>query len=72
MATRATTSKVAADLHAHEVKCEERWKTIFNETNVINQEISSINKTMRLSAFGVFGFTGTLIIALLSLILPIQ
>ena len=37
--TRPTTADVAANLHAHEVKCEERWKTIFSETADIKKEI---------------------------------
>ena len=35
---RQTTSDVAANLHAHEVRCEERWKTIFSETSDIKLE----------------------------------
>jgi len=72
MASKATTAEVAANLHAHEVKCEERWKTIFKETGEIKDEISSINKTIRVSALGLFSFAGALIIALLSGILPLN
>ena len=69
---RPTTADVAANLHAHEVKCEERWKTIFSETADIKQEMASINQTIRMATFGLFGFIGTLLIALLSGILPIN
>jgi len=69
---RATTAEVAANLHAHEVKCEERWKTIFSETKEIKQEIASLNKVIRTGTFGLLGFTGALIIMLLSGILPLN
>ena len=69
---RPTTADVAANLHAHEVKCEERWKTIFSETADIKQEMAGINQTIRMATFGLFGFIGTLLIALLSGILPIN
>jgi hypothetical protein len=54
------------------VKCEERWKTIFSETADIKQEMAGINQTIRMATFGLFGFIGTLLIALLSGILPIN
>jgi hypothetical protein len=69
---RPTTADVAANLHAHEVRCEERWKTIFSETADIKQEMAEINHTIRMATFGLFGFIGTLLIALLSGILPIN
>ena len=69
---RPTTADVAADLHAHEVKCEERWKTIFSETADIKQEISNINQTIKMATFGVFGFIGALLIAILSGFLPVN
>ena len=69
---RPTTADVAANLHAHEVRCEERWKTIFSETADIKQEMAGINQTIRMATFGLFGFIGTLLIALLSGILPIN
>ena len=69
---KATTAEVAANLHAHEVKCEERWKTIFSETKEIKQEIASLNKVIRTGTFGLLGFTGALIIMLLSGILPLN
>jgi len=72
MATRATTEQVAANLHAHEVKCEERWKTIFKETNEIKEEIAGLNKTIRAGTLGLLGFAGALIISLLSGVLPLQ
>lgn len=69
---RPTTADVAANLHAHEVKCEERWKTIFKDTNEIKSEIAGINSTIKMAAFGLFGFVGTLLIAILSGVLPIK
>lgn len=63
---KATTAEVAANLHAHEVKCEERWKTIFKETGEIKEEISGINKTIRIATFGLLSFAGAVILALLS------
>ena len=63
---KATTAEVAANLHAHEVKCEERWKTIFKETGEIKEEISGINKTIRVATFGLLSFAGAIILALLS------
>ena len=64
--------EIEKEMHAHEIQCEERWKTIFKETGEIKDEISSINKTMRVSALGLFRFAGALIIALLSGILPLN
>ena len=49
---RPTTADVAANLHAHEVKCEERWKTIFSETADIKEEISNINQTIKWPPLG--------------------
>jgi len=69
---RPTTADVAANLHAHEVKCEERWKTIFSETADIKREMSDINQTMKMATFGVFGFIGALIIAVLSGMFPVS
>jgi len=69
---RPTTSDVAADLHAHEVRCEERWKTIFNETADIKEEIAAINKTIKGGTLALLSFAGALIIALISGVLPLQ
>jgi hypothetical protein len=69
---KATTEQVAANLHAHEVKCEERWKTIFKETSEIKDEIAALNKIIRTASFGLLGFTGALIITLLSGILTVN
>jgi len=69
---KATTEQVAASLHAHEVQCEERWKTIFSETSDIKDQITDLHKTIRTGTFGLLGFAGALIIALLSGILPLN
>ena len=69
---RPTTADVAADLHAHEVKCEERWKTIFKDTNEIKAEIAGINQPIKMGTFGLFGFIGALLIAIISGFLPIN
>ncbi len=45
MGTRKTAHDVAADLRTHEAKCEERWKTIFAETEDIKKEINDLNGT---------------------------
>ena len=66
MAIRKTASDVSADLRAHEAKCEERWKTIFAETDEIKKEINDLNKTIRIATFGSIGFLSTLLIALVS------
>lgn len=70
--SRPTTADVAANLYAHEVKCEERWKTIFSETADIKKEMADINQTMKMATFGVFGFIGALIIAILSGMFPVS
>ena len=59
-------------MSTHEVQCEERWKTIFKDTNEIKAEIAGINSTIKMAAFGLFGFVGTLLIAILSGVLPIK
>jgi hypothetical protein len=66
MAIRKTVSDVSADLREHEAKCEERWKTIFAETDEIKKEINDLNKTIRIATFGSLGFLSTLLIALVS------
>jgi len=71
MATRKTVSDVSADLREHEAKCEERWKTIFAETDEIKKEINDLRGTIRTATFGSLGFLSTLLIALLSGILKI-
>jgi len=66
MTNKKTVSDISADLRAHEAKCEERWKTIFAETNEIKKQINDVNKTIRIATFGSIGFLGTLLIALVS------
>lgn len=72
MASRNTVQSVASDLKSHEAKCEERWKTIFKETAEIKQEMNDLNKTLRMAVFGCFGFLGTLLIAIISGLLPLN
>ncbi len=72
MANRNTVQSVASDLKSHEAKCEERWKTIFKETEEIKTEVSDLNKTLKMAVFGCFGFLGTLLIALISIIFPLN
>ncbi len=66
MTNRKTAHDVSADLRAHEAKCEERWKTIFAETAEIKQEMNELNATIKMAAFGVFGFMATLLVAILT------
>ena len=39
MASKPTVASVHTDLKSHEKMCEERWKTIFNETYDLKHEI---------------------------------
>jgi hypothetical protein len=57
---------VAKDLAVSKKENAERWKTAFNEFKEIKQEIASINNTMKMATFGVFGFVGALSIAVLT------
>jgi hypothetical protein len=66
---RITASHVAADLAVSKKENEERWKTAFNEFSDIKQEIASINNTIKMATFGVFGFIGALSIAIITVIL---
>jgi|TARA_R110000796_G_scaffold48269_1_gene115790 hypothetical protein len=66
---KATAVTVAADLRQHEIQCSERWRTAFNEFSDIKEEISSINNTIKMTTFGIFGFIGALAIALISVLL---
>jgi hypothetical protein len=66
MTNRKTANDVSADLRAHEAKCEERWKTIFAETAEIKQEMNELNATIKMAAFGGFGFMATLLVAILT------
>ena len=43
MASKPTVASVHTDLKSHEKMCEERWKTIFNETADLKHEIRSVN-----------------------------
>ena len=66
MTNRKTAHDVSADLRAHEAKCEERWKTIFSETADIKKEMNDLNATIKIAAFGGFGFMATLLVAILT------
>ena len=72
MTNRKTVSDVDSSLKIHEAKCEERWKTIFAETAEIKQEMSELNNSLRMVMFGVFGFMGTLLVAIIAGVLPIN
>ncbi len=65
-AKRLTVQDVAKDLAVSKKENAERWKTAFNEFKEIKQEIESINNTMKMATFGVFGFVGALSIAVLT------
>jgi hypothetical protein len=65
-AKRLTVQDVAKDLAVSKKENAERWKTAFNEFEEIKQEIASINNTMKMATFGVFGFVGALSIAVLT------
>ena len=65
-------NRLELELRTHEVQCEERWKTIFSETSDIKLEMAEINHTMRMATFGLFGFVGTLLIAVLSGMFPLN
>ena len=71
MATRKTTSDVAADLHAHEIQCAERWKTAFHRFDSIEESVQEINNTLKMSIFALVGFLATLIISLVTGAFPL-
>ena len=62
MTNRKTAHDVDSSLKIHEAKCEERWKTIFSET----AEMNDLNATIKMAAFGGFGFMATLLVAILT------
>ena len=66
MTNRKTASDVDSSLKIHEAKCEERWKTIFSETADIKKEMNDLNATIKMAAFGGFGFMATLLVAILT------
>tara|TARA_R100001463_G_scaffold132587_1_gene193353 strand:- start:568 stop:783 length:216 start_codon:yes stop_codon:yes gene_type:complete len=66
MTSRKTANDVAADLRTHEARCEERWKTIFAETEEIKKEINDLTGMLRMAMFGTFGFMATLLVAFLT------
>ena len=66
MTSRTTVQSVASDLKSHEAKCEERWKTIFAETEEIKAQINDLNGTLKMAMFGTFGFMATLLLASLT------
>ena len=47
MASKPTVASVHTDLKSHEKMCEERWKTIFNETADLKDEIRSVNLQLK-------------------------
>ena len=72
MTNKPTVQSVSSDLKSHEAQCAERWKTIFRETEDIKTEVADLNKTLKMAGFGCFGFLGTLLIALISIIFPLN
>ena len=72
MSNKPTVQSVSSQLNSHEAKCEERWKTIFRETEEIKSQVADLNKTLRMAVFGCFGFLGTLLIALISILFPLN
>ena len=72
MTSKPTVQSVSSDLKSHEAQCAERWKTIFRETEEIKTEVAELNKTLKMAVFGCFGFLGTLLIALISIIFPLN
>ncbi len=72
MTNKPTVQSVSSDLKSHEAQCAERWKTIFRETEDIKTEVADLNKTLKMAVFGCFGFLGTLLIALISIIFPLN
>tara|TARA_B100000902_G_C26579436_1_gene560420 strand:+ start:56 stop:274 length:219 start_codon:yes stop_codon:yes gene_type:complete len=72
MTNKPTVQSVSSDLKSHEAQCAERWKTIFRETEEIKAEVAYLNKTLRMAVFGCFGFFGTLLIAIISIIFPLN
>ena len=47
MANKPTVASVHTDLKSHEKMCEERRKTIFNETADLKHEIRSVNLQLK-------------------------
>ena len=72
MTSKPTVQSVSSDLKSHEAQCAERWKTIFRETKEIKAEVADLNKTLKMAVFGCFGFLGTLLIALISILFPLN
>jgi hypothetical protein len=66
MTNRKTAHDVDSSLKIHEAKCEERWKTIFSETADIKKEMNDLNATIKMAAFGGFGFMATLLVVILT------
>lgn len=71
MPSRKTASDVAADLHAHEVQCAERWKTAFNRFDSIEESVQEINNTLKMSIFALVGFLATLLVSIITGAFPI-
>ncbi len=44
---KPTVQSVSSDLSEHEAQCTERWKTIFNETSELKDEVKSINLQLK-------------------------
>ncbi len=72
MTSKPTVQSVSSDLKSHEAQCAERWKTIFREKEEIKAEVADLNKTLKMAVFGCFGFLGTLLIALISILFPLN
>ena len=49
---KATTEQVAASLHAHEVQCEERWKTIFARIEGVENTLQRV-ESRNIAASGI-------------------
>ena len=58
--------EIEKEMHAHEIQCEERWKTTFNRLEDIDQNLHRIESKIMLGAGSLILFLAGVIVTLLT------
>jgi len=58
--------EIEKEMHAHEIQCEERWKTTFNRLEDIDQNLHRIESKIMVGAGSLILFLAGVIVTLLT------
>ena len=58
--------EIEKEMHAHEIQCEERWKTTFNRLEDIDSNLQRIESKIMLGAGSLILFLAGVIVTLLT------